>query len=99
MSKSLRSMSESERKAAIARRLSSNTKGLGYWAAVDAQARLTKRVPDGAYCDCDNFVSDPEDNHLCGICGKCRPAGNANRWAFPYEQNHVVSKLETQRGG
>ncbi len=46
MSKSLRSMSESERKAAIARRLSSNTKGLGYWAAVDAQARLTKRVPD-----------------------------------------------------
>jgi hypothetical protein len=46
MSKSLRSMSESERKAAIARRLSSNTKGLGYWAAVDAQARLTKRAAD-----------------------------------------------------
>ena len=44
MAESLRSMSESERKAAIARRLSSNTKGLGYWAAVDAQARLTKRT-------------------------------------------------------
>lgn len=49
MSKSLRSMSESERKAAIARRLASNTKGLGYWAAVDAQARLTKRAADLAY--------------------------------------------------
>jgi hypothetical protein len=48
MSKSLRSMSESERKAAIARRLSANTKGLGYWAAVDAQARLTKRALDAA---------------------------------------------------
>ena len=46
MSKSLRSMSESERKAAIARRLASNTKGLGYWAAVDAQARPTKRAAD-----------------------------------------------------
>lgn len=46
MSKSLRSMSESERKATIARRLSSNTKGLGYWAAVDAQARLTQRASD-----------------------------------------------------
>lgn len=46
MSKSLRSMSEFERKAAIARRLASNTKGLGYWAAVDAQARLTKRAAD-----------------------------------------------------
>lgn len=48
MSKSLRSMSEFERKAAIARRLASNTKGLGYWAAVDAQARLTKRAADAA---------------------------------------------------
>ena len=36
MSKSLRSMSEIERRAAIARRLASNTKGLGYWAAIDA---------------------------------------------------------------
>ena len=36
MSKSLRSMSESERKAAIARRLSSKKMGLGYWGAFDA---------------------------------------------------------------
>ena len=45
MSKSLRSMSELERKEAIARRLASNTKGLGYWAAVDAQTHiLVKRI-------------------------------------------------------
>ena len=39
MSKSLRSMSEYERSAAISRRLKSESKGLGYWAAVDAQKR------------------------------------------------------------
>ncbi len=48
MAKSLRNMSESERKAAIARRLSSKTMGLGYWGAFDAQARLTKRAVDAA---------------------------------------------------
>lgn len=46
MTKSLRSMNETERKAAIARRLSQVIKGLGYWAAVDSQkhqsAKLTK---------------------------------------------------------
>ncbi len=52
MAKSLRSMSESERKAAIARRLSSKTMGLGYWGAFDAQARLTKRALDGACESC-----------------------------------------------
>lgn len=60
MSKSLCSMSESERKAAIARRLSSNTKGLGYWAAVDAQARLTKRALDAAKAAAQNVKSDGE---------------------------------------
>ena len=39
MSKSLRSMSTVERRKAIARRLASGTKGLGYWAAVDAQRK------------------------------------------------------------
>ena len=39
-------MSEHERKEAIARRLSSKTMGLGYWAAFDAQARLAKRTVD-----------------------------------------------------
>ena len=48
MAKSLRSMSESERKAAIARRLASKTMGLGYWAARGAAARLTKYAPDVA---------------------------------------------------
>lgn len=57
MSKSLRSMSESERKAAIARRLSSKTMGLGYWAAVDAQARLTKRALDAAKAAAQNASS------------------------------------------
>jgi hypothetical protein len=51
-------MSESERKAAIARRLSSNTKGLGYWAAVDAQARLTKRAVDAAKAAAQQVKSD-----------------------------------------
>ena len=60
MSKSLRSMSESERRAAIARRLSSNTKGLGYWAAVDAQARLTKRAIDAAKAAAQSVKSDSE---------------------------------------
>ena len=57
MAKSLHSMSESERKAAIARRLSSKTMGLGYWAAVDAQAHLTKRAPGQGGTRPDN--SDP----------------------------------------
>lgn len=48
MAKSLRSMSEFERKAAIARRLASKTMGLGYWGAFDAKARLTKRALDAA---------------------------------------------------
>ncbi len=42
MAKSLRSYPESVRREVIARRLQSNTKGLGYWAAVDASARLVK---------------------------------------------------------
>ena len=57
MAKSLHSMSESERKAAIARRLSSKTMGLGYWAAVDAQARLTKRALDAAKAAAQNASS------------------------------------------
>lgn len=24
---------------------------------------------DGGICTCEGGVSDPEDNHLCGICG------------------------------
>lgn len=47
MSKSLRSMSKQEQEKAIARRLQSNTKGLGYWAAVDAQkakAQFSKKT-------------------------------------------------------
>ena len=58
MAKSLRSMSESERKAAIARRLSSKAMGLGYWAAVDAQARLTKRAVDAAKAAAQQVKSD-----------------------------------------
>ena len=45
MSKSLRSMPESKRKEAIARRIASQTKGLGYWAAIDAQAKQGKKTP------------------------------------------------------
>lgn len=57
MSKSLRSMSESERKAAIARRLASKTMGLGYWSAVDAQARLKKRAVDAAKAAAQSVLS------------------------------------------
>ena len=42
MAKSLRSMNEQERGLAITRRLKSETKGLGYWAAVDAKAKIKK---------------------------------------------------------
>ena len=57
MAKSLRSMSEFERKAAIARRLASKTMGLGYWGAFDAQARLTKRALDAAKAAAQNGSS------------------------------------------
>jgi hypothetical protein len=57
MSKSLRSMSEFERKTVIARRLSSKTMGLGYWGAFDAQARLTKRALDAAKAAAQNASS------------------------------------------
>ena len=58
MSKSLRSIPESERMTAIARRLASNTKGLGYWSAVDAQARLIKRALDKAKASAQCVKSD-----------------------------------------
>ena len=48
MTKSLRSMSKPEREAAISRRLAGNTKGLGYWAAIDAQARQGEPLPSAA---------------------------------------------------
>ena len=52
MSKSLRSMSNSERIAAIQRRIKNATKGLGYWAAMDAlpkeSSRIAKLVQSGA---------------------------------------------------
>ena len=40
MSRSLRSMQKDERKTAIDRRLKSETKGLGYWAAIDAAVKI-----------------------------------------------------------
>jgi len=43
MSKPLRSMSDVERKQAIARRLASQSKGLGYWAAVDADRKYVQK--------------------------------------------------------
>lgn len=42
MAKSLRSMSEREREEAIADRLEKKTKGLGFWAAVDALKKIEK---------------------------------------------------------
>lgn len=45
MSKALRSMSEAERKAAIARRLNGSARGLGYVSAVEARAKeLAKKA-------------------------------------------------------
>ena len=41
MSKSLRSMTKEER--AIERRLKSQTKGNGYWAAVDAKKKIEEK--------------------------------------------------------
>ena len=40
MSKSLRSMTKEGRAKAIERRLKSQTKGNGYWAAVDAKKKI-----------------------------------------------------------
>jgi hypothetical protein len=45
MSRSLRSMPEEQRNLAITRRLYGNSKGLGYWAAVDASALV--RISNG----------------------------------------------------
>ena len=44
MSKSLQSMTDSERQAAISRRLLHGERGLGYWAAVDAQEAQKRRA-------------------------------------------------------
>lgn len=40
MARSIRSYDPKDRSAVISRRLKSDTKGLGYWAAVDAQRQL-----------------------------------------------------------
>lgn len=48
MSRSLRSYPQEFRESVIERRLKENTKGLGYWAAVDAQnKRKRKKKIDG----------------------------------------------------
>ena len=44
MSKSLRNMSNSERIAAIQRRIKNNTRGLGFWAAMDALPKESARL-------------------------------------------------------
>lgn len=41
MSKSLRSIEDSKRPYVIAKRLSGGSRGLGYWAAVDAHKKTT----------------------------------------------------------
>lgn len=41
MSKSIRSYPEEERRMVVKRRLESNTGGIGYWAARDAEYRIT----------------------------------------------------------
>ncbi len=41
MSRSLRSIEEQKRGFVISKRISSNTRGLGYWAAVDAHKKAT----------------------------------------------------------
>jgi len=46
MSKSIRSYPEAERRAVIARRIKADTKGLGYWSAVEADKRPKKGVPE-----------------------------------------------------
>jgi len=44
MSKSLRSMSDADKKLAIARRLAGGARGLGYWAAYDARHQPAKET-------------------------------------------------------
>jgi hypothetical protein len=44
MSKAIKSYPESQRKAVVARRLASNTGGLGYLAAQDAQMREIRKA-------------------------------------------------------
>lgn len=43
MTKALRKYPESERKAVAQRRVQSNTKGLGYWAAIDFLKKEEKK--------------------------------------------------------
>ena len=42
MSKSIRSYPIKEQAKVIARRVASNSKGLGYWAAIDALVKISK---------------------------------------------------------
>lgn len=51
MAKGLRNMSEIERREAVRRRLANGTKGLGYWAAVDAQKRIEKAAEEKKHQD------------------------------------------------
>ena len=44
MTKSLRSMTKVQQEAAITRRLASNVKGLGYWAAFDARKAQVEKA-------------------------------------------------------
>lgn len=42
MSKGLRNMTKKEQSEAVQRRLANGSKGLGYWAAVDAKKKIEK---------------------------------------------------------
>lgn len=43
MTKALRNIKKEDQQKAIERRIASNTKGLGYWAAVDAKKKIEKK--------------------------------------------------------
>lgn len=52
MSRALSSYPDTRRAAAIQRRLTEDTRGLGYWAAIDARAQqykamIRKQLPEG----------------------------------------------------
>jgi len=47
MSKSIASLPVSKRSGAVARRIASESKGLGYWGAIDALRKVLVKAPKG----------------------------------------------------
>ena len=63
MSKALCKMNRNERTQAVSRRIANKTKGLGYWAAMDAQVRELKKAVRNALKSQGLIINSQEDQN------------------------------------